>query len=125
MKIQEILNLQPVLQGLLDVKLPIKVAYRLNKLTNKLASEMKFYEEKRLELIKELGEKVKDKDGKETEQIQVLKENEPEFYEELKKVLELEIEIDYEPISLTELGDIQIESKFISPLLFKEQNHAK
>lgn len=118
--IKDVVDTRITVGELLKQKLPIKIAYRISKLANKLASEYKFYEEKRLELVKEYGEKVKDDEGNETDNIQVTKKNETKFYEELNKIVDLEVEIDYDPISIEELGNIQIEPKLLNPILFKD-----
>jgi len=120
MKLSTIINEQANLAKLLELKLPVKVAYRLNKLNNKFNSEVKFFNDKRNELINELGEKKLDAEGKETEQIEVKKENLAEFYKKLNEIVEVETEVNYEPISISELGDIVIEPKLLSETFFKE-----
>jgi len=120
MKILTILNEQANLTKLLELKLPVKVAYRLNKLSNKFDTEIKFYNDKRNELVKELGEKKLDAEGKETEQIEVKKENLVEYYKQINEMVEIETEVNYEPISISELGDMVIEPKLLSETFFKE-----
>ena len=120
MKLITIINEQANLAKLMELKLPVKVAYRLNKLANKFDTEIKFYNDKRNELVKELGEKKLDEEGNETDQIEVKKENLAEFYKKINEMVEIETEVNYEPISISELGDIVIEPKLLSETFFKE-----
>ena len=120
MKLKTIINEQVNLTKLLELKLPVKVAYKLNKLANKFESEVKFFNDKRNELINELGEKKLDAEGKETEQIEVKQGELKQFYKKLNEIVEVETEVNFEPISISELGDIVIEPKLLSETFFKE-----
>lgn len=102
------------LYRLLEVKLPIKVAYRLSKLANKIKKELTVFYEQRLNLYKQYGEcvdVVKDSWS-------IKPENISKFKEDLKQLSDEEVDIDIPPLSITDFGDIQIESSILSELAF-------
>ena len=119
-KLLDIVEYQKNMGALTKVKLPVKVAYRISKLNNKIASEVKDYKEQEFNLIKELGEVVLDTEGKETDNLRVTKENMPKYKEEVEKLLDLEVELDFEPIDINELGETTIEPSLLNPIFFKE-----
>jgi hypothetical protein len=95
---------------------PFKVSYRIKRLIDKLNPEVKSFEEKRNDLIvKKYGEKDPEsenysiKDPKKLEQ----------FAEDLKSVMEEMIEVDFDPISIEEIGDVKIAPKDIVEFVFK------
>lgn len=120
-KLGDIIGYEKNMVALLKVKLPVKVAYRLSKLSNKIASEIKTYREQEFALIKELGEVVLDEEGKETDNMKVAKENMPKYKEEIEKLFDLEVDIDFEPINITELGETTIEPVLLNSNFFKEE----
>ena len=97
-----------------ETSLPIKVSYRLKRLISKLQPIITVYEEKKNELIKELGTENEDKT------ISVKTDKLKEFFAELNDLLDTDEEIDFEPIKLDELGDVKIESKNIIDFIFVE-----
>ena len=119
-KLLDIVEYQKNMGALTKVKLPVKVAYRISKLNNKIASEVKDYKEQEFNLIKDLGEVVLDTEGKETDNLRVTKENMPKYKEEVEKLLDLEVELDFEPIDINELGETTIEPSLLNPIVFKE-----
>ena len=119
-KLLDIVEYQKNMGALTKVKLPVKVAYRISKLNNKIASEVKDYKEQEFALIKELGEVVLDDEGKETDNLRVTKENMPKYKEEVEKLLDLEVDLDFETIDINELGETTIEPSLLNPIFFKE-----
>ena len=119
-KLLDIVEYQKNMGALTKVKLPVKVAYRISKLNIKIASEVKDYKEQEFNLIKDLGEVVLDTEGKETDNLRVTKENMPKYKEEVEKLLDLEVELDFEPIDINELGETTIEPSLLNPIFFKE-----
>jgi hypothetical protein len=118
-KIKKIVEDRENLELLATEKLPVKVSYWIKRISDKVVTELATYEKQRLELIKELGEKIKDKEGVETEQMTVTKENLPKFFEEIEKLQDIEINIDVEPISISELSGITIEpNKLVSWIFY-------
>ena|SRR3990167_697517 len=113
--LEKVVNSVEGLNALLVLKLPIKIAYRVAKLVNgQISSELKAYNEARNKLIADLGEKDPKSDN-----IQVKPENIQEFREKITELLAEEVELNFEPIDLAELGDIQIEPRQIVEFIFK------
>jgi len=114
LKLSEIVNNVDSLKALQEIKLPIKVSYRLMRLVNKLDPVYKSYDDKRNELVKEFGDE--DKDGniavKDPKKIKL-------FFAKLAELLAIEEEIDFTPFKIDELGDINVEPKLISNFLFE------
>ncbi len=117
MKIQlsAIVNSTEQIKSLLEIKLPVKISYKIKRLVDKLNPILKAYEDKRNELVKEFGEQNEDgsfqvKDGAKVK----------EYITKLTELLEVEEEIDwFEPIKIEELGDVQIEPKNITNFVFE------
>jgi len=98
LKLKQIRESFPVLQKVMNSPMDIKLAYRLKKIAKQLQAEAKGIEEARLELIKKYGEKVKDKNGKETQQIRVSPFKMEKFTKEFNSLLEETISTPVEKI---------------------------
>jgi len=83
-------------------KLPIKLAYTLQRNMRLLGPDVKAYDEQRVELIKgKYGELAKDKDGNTIEgQYQVKPEKLEAFAKEIEALASVEIELDLRTIPL-------------------------
>lgn len=109
---------QGSLSKLLTKELPVKTAYTLGKLFNKVKSELQQYYLHRDNLIK--------KYGKEKNEQHVIEANDKEatekFIKDNDELLSVEVDINYEPIDLPSLGDITISPIDMANLdvLFKE-----
>ena len=109
------------LKALQEIKFPIKVSYRLKRLIDKLDPILTNYDEKRNELVVKYGEKQLDKGGKEDGTVAVKDPKRLEkFAVELKELLAIEETIDFETIKLSEVGDVQIETKSLISFVFSE-----
>ncbi|MFO7447729.1 MAG: hypothetical protein R6W90_15295 [Ignavibacteriaceae bacterium] len=92
------------LDKLLTKELPVKAAYKLGRLSKSVAGEMEQYQQHKNNLIKKYG---KEKDGtfsiesSDTEAIN-------NFLQDNEELLSVKIKLDYEPISIEELGSINI-----------------
>lgn len=112
-KLEEIIASTENLKALQEVKLPIKVSYRLMRLVNKLQPILNDYDAKRLSFIKELG--TNNEDGS----ISVKEDKLPEFQDKLKELLSIEEEIDFIPFNIDEIGNSNIETKLLVSWLFE------
>lgn len=117
MKLSSLVNSEKELSKLLDIKLPVKIAYKISKLVNKVKPELEIFDTQRNKLIKELGKQT----NEETDEWTVLPENLSKFKEEITKLLNLEVNLEFgegkeiEKIKIEDLGDIQLDSKsFVS-----------
>lgn len=103
-KLGEIVSQLENIRNLLENKLPVKVAYRLNKLSKKLDSELKSYNETKNAIVLELAKDLPDP-------TRITEENPVELAEYNKKhkeLLEEEVEIDFEKIKVEELGEVVV-----------------
>lgn len=118
MKLVEIINSEASLKKLLSTDLPVKVAFKIAKLVNKINPDLKIYEEQRFKIIKELGEQT----DKEKDIWSVKPENFEKFKEELTKLSEIEVDLSFAPgkplekIKIEDLGDIKLEPNDLVPL---------
>lgn len=103
-KLSEVVNNLENLQNLFKNKLPVKVAYRLKRLSAKLDSELKTYDETKNALILEIAKDLPDNTKITKENVEELKE----FNKKHAELLDTEVEIDFEPINVEELGDIVV-----------------
>lgn len=95
---------------LLQMDLPAKPAYRLGRLLDGITSEMKRVNKVRDMLLKKYGEqtmvmengKVVNKD------IKVKEEFLETYNKEMNQLLDTEVELWYNPMSLSELGDVSL-----------------
>ncbi|MEI6532483.1 MAG: hypothetical protein WCO06_01445 [Candidatus Roizmanbacteria bacterium] len=108
-KLSQVVNSSEDIKKLLEVKLPVKVSYRLSRLVSKLQPYLTIYEAKRNELVKEFGE-APDKEGN-------VKVKDPEklkqFMAKFSELLSEDIDIDFEKIKIDTLGDMSIEPKLL------------
>lgn len=111
-KLIDLLNDSRKLDDLCKIELPIKTSYWLNRINDKVKSEVKSYIRTKDMLIERLGE---EKDGT----IEVKKDNLKEFYDEDKKLTDVEIELEINQINLSDLGDRNIKPELILSWVFK------
>ena len=80
----------------------------------KVDRELKLYNELRNKLIKELGE-VGEDGNYEVKDKKKLKE----LFEKVEELQSVEVELDFEPIKLEEVGDVNIESRSLVSWIFE------
>jgi len=104
------------LDSLINKELPIKLSYSLSKLIKTLESEYKILMEKRNKLIDKYAERddknkfiITNESGRQMTKIK------DEFIDEcqgkLQELYSIEVEIDFQPISIDLLGDISMSPK--------------
>lgn len=106
----EIRQMKDPMIGMLGKDLPIKSAWKLNKLIKAFDKELGEIEEFRVGLVQKLGEA--DEEGN----VQVPEDKMEQFIIEFNELLMTEIEVDFEAIDIDSLGDIQISAKDLLPL---------
>ena len=97
----EIRWMQKGLSTITQMPLPIRVSYRLSKLLNFCNQEMGNIEKAREGLIRKMGIETPDRPG----ELQVIPENENKFREEFAQLLLEEVEMDFIPIKIGDLGE--------------------
>jgi hypothetical protein len=103
-KVGEIVASRESLAKLIGKELPVKAAFRLSRVVKTLNTELKDFEEQRMKLIQKYGEK---KEGQEDTMI-VKPENMEAFSTEMEALFTEEIEVSYEPVTVADLGNVQI-----------------
>ena len=101
---------------------PIKISYRIKRLADKLQPVLDSYNSKREELIKEFGEEYEvEKDGK-TEKVFGVKDPEKLklFVAKFNELVEIEEEIDFEPISISLVENVEVSAKDLPDFIFVE-----
>lgn len=109
LKLETLINSAEGLKGLSQKKLKAKTAYVIGKILKAADAEMASFNETRMELIKKYGEKdengelVQDDKGN----VRVSQESIENFSNELKGLLDTEIEIAGNKIKMDDLGDVE------------------
>lgn len=111
MKLKTLIESQGALNKLLALKLPVKVAYKISKMTNRIQTELKIYEDQRIKLVKDLGEVT----DEQTQSFKVKNENLDKFSEEITKLQDIEVDLGFGPdialekIKVEDLGEVSVE----------------
>jgi len=109
-KLMTIKSIEDSLQKLMNKELNVRIAYRLAKVLKIITTELQEVEKARIELIRKYSDAPK-QDGKSdpvSGQVQVAKEKEQEFFKEFNELLQEDVEIEFEPIDISELDDIKL-----------------
>jgi hypothetical protein len=101
----EIRGMKDPLTVLLDKALPIKAAWKLNRLIKGLDKELGEIEEFRISLVQKLG--AEGEDGN----VQVPQDKMEQFVTEFNELLQTEVEVEYDAIDVDVFGDIQMTAK--------------
>lgn len=98
----EIQAMQEPLKELVAEKMPLRTAFRLNKLFKQIEDQLSFVEKSRVDLVKRLGTD----DGAGGYAVQPDKFE--EFRTEFGELLSEEVELDFDGVSIDDLGDIKL-----------------
>ena len=99
--IRELIQAKPSLIKVLSADLPVKVSYRLSKGIKALNRELEDYEEKRVAILKKYST---EKEG----QWEVDKDKLPDFTKEMTELMNIEIDINAEPVNLSLIQEIKV-----------------
>ena len=95
---------------------PVKVSYWIGRVLDKVESEYKEYENRRLELVRKLGKEQEDR----PDYWKVTDENQKAFKEAIGKIEEEVVEFgNINKINIEELGPIKIEPELLVNWLFE------
>jgi hypothetical protein len=95
-KLKNILSAKESLSRLGNESLPIKLSYRLSKLIKRINDELKLFDENRSKIFN----RYKDSEG-----TRIPDENIIEFNRTMSELVDIEINIDLNPLDLTDLVD--------------------
>jgi hypothetical protein len=118
LKLKDIVNSLEALNILTAEKLPVFTSFKLSLFLKNVSPAIEVYQKTRDELINELGAKVLDKDGKETEQFKFEPEKAKEFNEKISAVLEEVIDVKVPLIKISDLDGVKLEPNNIAKLLW-------
>jgi hypothetical protein len=113
-KFYELEYILPSLKTILDKELPIKTSYLLTKLSKQINEEYKFFNDKRMELINKYAKR--DDSGKvitnnENRSILIQEEYIEECQIKINELYDIEMDIEFESLSISIFGDISISPK--------------
>lgn len=94
-------SVEPSLVKLIGADLPIKISYQLSKLFDGIKMELTKAEDLRSGLVKKYGKATEDGSGN----MQVTEENMAAFIADYNELMNVEIELNYEPVSVKTLLD--------------------
>lgn len=103
-KLGQIDAIKGSLRTFLSKELPVRTAYRFSKLTKQLEKELGELEENRRNLVKTHGDEI---DGG---RFQVTEDNKDVFAKQYQELLDYEIDVNFQPVSVNELGEIHMSS---------------
>lgn len=117
------LDIQGLMLRLKNEKIPLKTAYKFNKLLNVLEKELSFYQEKINEIISEYSQK--DEDGnpilsEDKTSVQIIKDKIEECQKKMEELSNIEFEINDISFALDELENIDLtvlEVRSLMPLI--------
>lgn len=106
--------------GLLNLKLPTKVAYWVNRIYNKVTPIVDDFKEQQNKLIIKYGEmKINPQAGRNTYEVKEGEQKE-KYLAAVKELVKKEIELPFDTIKLEALNGMQIEPKFLIEYIFVE-----
>jgi hypothetical protein len=108
--LSQIVNSKESLEKLLGEKLPIKTAYRIQKIYRQLQPELAHYEELRTKLI---TEKYGTEESEGSGNWKVRPENNNEFIRELTELLSVEIDIEFVKVKLPDTSQMSPTDSFM------------
>ena len=114
--LNEVRQMQPGLDVILAKELPVKTAYWLVRFLDKIRNEIGATERMRVKMIDKYAKKdkdgkfimKKDEKGKDLQEYDFTKENFVKFAKEYDDLSQIEMDIDFKPIKLADLGDIKL-----------------
>lgn len=115
--IKQVTNCLPAIKKIVNAEIPIKVAFAFNGIVEQIENNIKFFEEKRNDLIEKYG--TKDKDGK--IQVKPKSSKMKPFWKDLNELLDLEVDFDFEPVSIETLEFNLTTAEFITVKHFFKQ----
>lgn len=112
MKLGELVNARDTLTKVSATKLPVKSSYWIARKLKTLSSELGTFDEKRNELIRELGAP----DEKNPNSVVVKPENIQEYFKRLTEVLDIEVALEMVPFRLADLEGCELTPLEVSTL---------
>ena len=102
-RLGQIQDMKESLGRLTNEPLPLKIAFKLNKLVRNMDVNLTVIEEERVKLVKKLGV-----ENKETNAVEIPKDKIPQFQEEFVELMNEEVEIDFEPFKIDDFANAKV-----------------
>ena len=99
LKLHELKGCEEALRTLMTTRMPMVASFKFSKIIDKLGEELKRLEDTRIELVKKLGEVQEDGNIKIVDP-----EKYQEFQKELGDLLETEVTLEGDKVSVQEMG---------------------
>jgi len=112
-ELNDLLKMKEPLQRLINEKLPLKVAFRLNKLIKTVQENANIVEEERVKLVTRMGKK-----NKKTGEIKVPDEKVQEFQESFLELMQEKIIIDDFKFSIENFEKVELTAADMNTLDF-------
>lgn len=121
-KLNDILNSEETLKKLMDVSMKGKVAYKLARIAREVDKESQLFSDERNKLIEKYAERDEEGNYKPNEDGQIYidtknLEKVGQFSNELSELLETEIEVNVEKLSLDDLDETGLTPKDFNKLM--------
>jgi hypothetical protein len=101
----EIKMIESSINKLMETNLPVKTAYRLSKLLKDVSSELQTLEENRVRLVRKYADVKEDTPEQE---VKVPKDKVEPFQNEFNELLQTEVEIKFDPVSISDLEEVRL-----------------
>ena len=108
-KLNTLLNAKQAIEKLMKQDLPVMVSFKISQFVKRYNREYTVFMEKKKKLFEEYGE---EKNG----QFTIKKENNKQFNEDIKKLLDTEVTLEVEKIKLVSLATIKLSPMDINNL---------
>jgi hypothetical protein len=105
----DLLAIREDLQTVFDKELPIKTSWSLSKIIKKIEDHYGIFETNRLKVLKNY---VKEGETK------VPEDKFEEFSTKIKELLDIEVDLECDPINIGDLGDVSISPMTLSKMAF-------
>lgn len=107
-KLSNIIDSTEALKALMTKPLKARTAFAVARIAREVEKEYNLFNQSRTELIQKYGEKDENGELKVTEEgnYTVSKDNIAEFNTSFQELLDTEIEVNAEPVSMDDLGDV-------------------
>jgi hypothetical protein len=102
--LEKVKIMETSLAKIVDKEVDVIAAYKISKLIKQTAQELTTLEESRIKLVQKYASDKPAEDGT----VSVAVEKQGDFHNEYRKLLSQEIEVDFDPIPITSLGDIKL-----------------
>ena len=114
LQLRDLFNAKDSFARLLDEKLPSETALKIRGLVGQINEHFSTLEDERNDLIRKLGTKK----SEENEEYEFTAEAQEEFISGFDKLLDTEVELEYETLSIKDLGPAMVSVKDLNTLSF-------